>query len=420
MKAIDLLMARHWAITPEALQSIAGIALRKNEDWEFLAGKLGKPLQYTHETRVREGIAIIPVNGPMFSKANIMTAHSGATSLEKLSHDLATAVSDPSITAIVLDINSPGGAALGPAELAGEIRQAAQTKPVIAYTGTMACSAAYWIASAASEIVAHPGAMLGSIGVVTAASYQKEADQDGNMHVEIVSSNAQKKRPDPQSADGLSQIKAELDAIENSFIDTVAQFRGVDRATVISDFGGGGILSAADAVKVGMADRLGSLEDVLAELSNRSSSTSTTGARTMTAKKKDDPAAAQPAAVDNPATATEASATSIPAVQPPAAAAPAVDQKARISAIINHPEAEGRADLAKHLAFATDMSAEDAAKTLAASPKAASASNPLADAMRANGNPKIGPGGESGADADKNPLLATVQLVSPGMLRKKA
>ena len=75
---------------------------------------------------------------------------------------------EPSISAIVLDVDSPGGSVFGVEELATEIRAARGTKPVVAVANSMAASAAYWIASQADELVITPGGMVGSIGVLTA------------------------------------------------------------------------------------------------------------------------------------------------------------------------------------------------------------------------------------------------------------
>jgi len=171
-RALDLLLGTAWAIDPEAMQTIIGIAQRVNDSPEAVSAKLGRPLDNARRVTERDGTAIIPVTGPIFRRANLFTEISGATSVEVLAQDLATAAADPSIERIVLDIDSPGGQASGIAEMAAQIR--ASTKPVTAYVDGAAASAAYWLAAAADQVVASPTALLGSIGVV--ASYQPEKD----------------------------------------------------------------------------------------------------------------------------------------------------------------------------------------------------------------------------------------------------
>jgi ClpP class serine protease len=81
-----------------------------------------------------------------------------------------------------------------------------------------------------------------------------QPDQSGVIDIEIVSSNAPNKRPDPQSEDGLAQIRSMLDELEGEFILDVARGRGVTSARVKSDFGRGGVLVGRSSVSAGMAD----------------------------------------------------------------------------------------------------------------------------------------------------------------------
>ncbi|KEZ65412.1 hypothetical protein C5I_0136090, partial [Pseudomonas syringae pv. syringae FF5] len=111
---------------------------------------------------VRNGVAIIPVVGPVFRYANLFTEISGATSTQVLATDLQSALDDPSIKSIILNIDSPGGVAAGINELADQIHAGRARKRIVAYVGGTGASAAYWLASAASEIVIDETALLGS------------------------------------------------------------------------------------------------------------------------------------------------------------------------------------------------------------------------------------------------------------------
>ena len=92
------------------------------------------------------------------------------------------------------------------------------------------------------------------------------ANASGEVNVEIVSSNAPNKRPDPESDDGRAEIVRSLDAIEAAFIADVARGRGVTAKVVKSDFGQGGVRIGSDAVQHRMADRVSSYEQSLAAL----------------------------------------------------------------------------------------------------------------------------------------------------------
>lgn len=251
-RALDLVLGTAWAIEPEALETILGIAQRLNDSPEAVAAKLGRPLDNTRHVTTRDVTAIIPITGPLFRRANLFTEISGATSLEILAQDLQTAADDPAIERLVLEIDSPGGQATGIAELAAQIRSI--DKPTIAYVDGIAASAGYWLAAAADQVVAASTALLGSIGVVT--SYRPE--QDGP--IKIISSVSPLKQATPDTEAGRAEAQRVVDELAAVFVHDVAAYRGVAPETVASDFGRGGILVGQAAVDAGMADRVGTFE----------------------------------------------------------------------------------------------------------------------------------------------------------------
>ncbi len=267
MRLMRAIQAHQWAILPEYLDTIAAIAQRAGDDPAAVAKRLGRPLDNSQSVEMREGgVAVLTIAGPIFPRANLLNDISGATSVQMLALDLQAMLDQPDVRAIVLAIDSPGGVVNGVSDLADMIAAARGIKPIIAVTDGMAASAAYWLAAAASEIVISETSMLGSIGVVAAATVQVEPNLAGERIIDIVSSNAENKVPDPLTADGAATIRATLDAIEHVFIARVARFRGVSAEKVATDFGRGGLVVGAQAVAAGMADRIGTIEDVIAEL----------------------------------------------------------------------------------------------------------------------------------------------------------
>lgn len=272
----DVLTARPWLLTDDALQTMLAIVGREQNDKE-LAALLNEQRRAFLEpqgdtppgasyTTVQDGIATIEVIGPIFRRANLFTQYSGGTSTDLLSADVQRAVNDPAIRGIVMAFDSPGGDANGIHELASAIRAGTDQKPIVAYVGGMAASAAYWLASACSEIVADATAELGSIGAVLALP---NPNARSSREIEIVSSQSPKKRPDVTTESGRAQYQARVDALAAEFVADVASNRKVSEDTVLSDFGQGGVMSGRAAVAAKLADRLGSLQDTRAALSRR-------------------------------------------------------------------------------------------------------------------------------------------------------
>lgn len=289
MTILAELYASPWAVRPEVLSAVLRYVERHDTSPDMLArafhfdpavqeaAKTQRWNRYAvhQQTSVlvdgsqalyrRGRTAILPITGPIIRRGNLLSSLSGGpmTSVEMLAKDFTRAVEDDAFDAILLDVDSPGGEASGISELAGIISRARDTKPITAYVGDLAASAAYWLASAASEVVVHRMAALGSIGVVMAVPDPSASPKD---HVEFVSSVSPNKRPDPTSKEGKSELQALVDALADIFVEDVAAQRGVTSETVAGDFGQGGLRVGADAVEHGMADRLGTFEEVVADL----------------------------------------------------------------------------------------------------------------------------------------------------------
>lgn len=264
-RAFELAASRPWLMLPDALDSLMTIADRQG-DPEALEARLGRPLDNSRAVTLRDGVAVIPVAGPIMRYANLFTRISGATSTQELATDLQAALDDPKVRAIVLNVDSPGGEATGINELADMIHAARGKKPIKAYVGGTGASAAYWIASAADEVVVDDTALLGSIGVVVEVAVRKEAD--GIKCYTITSSNAPNKRPDLDTEQGRAEIAKSIDALAEVFVAKVARNLAVEPEDVPAMGDHGGLRVGAAAVGAGLAHRLGSLESLIAELAS--------------------------------------------------------------------------------------------------------------------------------------------------------
>ncbi len=283
MSLLTAITSATWAIEPNALAGIVGIvedhASLSKEEWaeriEALERERGRPLSNDRKTVTMRGdVATIEIVGPITRRADMFSQVSGMTATESIARDFAAAMDNRAVKAIVLMIDSPGGEANGIAELSDMVYAArsgststgqgqGQGKPVVAYVGGMAASAAYFIASAAERVVVDSLALLGSIGCVQAV---RDPSRDRGGVIEFVSSQSPHKRPDPTTGTGAAQIQGVVDAMAGVFVAAVARNRDVSEETVLADFGGGGLFVGQAAVAAGLADRVGSYESVIADL----------------------------------------------------------------------------------------------------------------------------------------------------------
>lgn len=262
-RAFELAAAQPWLMLPSALDNLLEISMRLG-DPQALETKLGRALDNTRTVDIRaNGVAVVPVIGPIFRYANLFTEISGATSTQVLATDIQAALDNPAVTAIVLNIDSPGGVASGINELAELIYQGRSQKRIAAYIGGSGASGAYWLASAAHEIVIDETAIAGSVGVVVEAVVDKEG---GAKTYQIVSRNAPNKRPDLSTEEGRAKVAETVDALEDVFVAKVARNLGVDAESVPGMGDHGGLRVGAAAVDAGLAHRLGSLEGLITEL----------------------------------------------------------------------------------------------------------------------------------------------------------
>jgi len=263
-RALELAASQPWLMMPDALDNLLTISDRMG-DPVALATKRGERLDETRRVTMRGGVAVVPITGPIFRYANLFTEISGAASTQILATDIQRALDDPKVKSIVLNIDSPGGVASGINELAEMIYAGRDRKRIVAYIGGIGASAAYWVASAASEIVIDEASLAGSIGVVVEAVIEDEK-KTGRTRYQIVSRNAPNKRPDLGTEEGRAKMGETIDAMAEVFVGKVARNLGVAAEKVPAMGDNGGIRVGADAVKHGLAHRVGSLESLITEL----------------------------------------------------------------------------------------------------------------------------------------------------------
>ncbi len=276
-----------WAIHPAALATIIQIIGERRTGYqptkEEIRDRIGARAEPQQSSA--ESVAVIPISGPIFPKANLMTELSGATSVENIQRAFRTALTDENTSAIVFDIDSPGGVVDLIPELAAEIFDARGVKPIVAVANTMAASGAYWIASACDELIVTHSGEVGSVGVYTAHDDISAMQAKMGVKTTLVSAGKYKVEGNPYeplSKEAQAEFQRRVDAIHRMFVGAVAKGRGKPEKTVLSGFGEGRMVMAEAAVAAGMADRVATLDQTITRLEQETAAKSATTLETST------------------------------------------------------------------------------------------------------------------------------------------
>lgn len=278
MRIADRVLNTPLLITPEKAEVITAVLSgRIGVDAPDASRFVGSPAekQADGSTRfkpynVKDGVAVVTITGTLVNRGAWIGANSGLTSYEGIAHQVSSAAADPAVGAIILDLHSPGGEAVGAMEAAEVVRLAAKAKPVIAVVNGMAASAAYAIASGATEIVTTETGVAGSIGVVLLhADFSRQLDREG-ITPTLIFAGAHKVDGNPYGPlpESVRQgLQAEVDAFYELFVTTVAKGRGSRLNAAAARRTEARVFIGQAAVEAGIADRVGTFERVLADLS---------------------------------------------------------------------------------------------------------------------------------------------------------
>lgn len=201
---------------------------------------------------LRDKIALVRIEGPIVDSKNPV-------------EEVKDYAEDPSIKGIVMRVDSPGGAVAPSQEIFEEVRKAAGKKNVVVSMGSVAASGGYYISAPATKIVANPGTLTGSIGVIMEIpNVQGLLDKVG-IKTEIVKSGRHKDLA--SSFKGLSEedraiLQGVLDDVHEQFIAAVAEGRRMplDAVKKLAD---GRVFTGRQAKELGLVDELGSLQDAI-------------------------------------------------------------------------------------------------------------------------------------------------------------
>jgi len=210
-------------------------------------------------------IVLFQKNVPLGSRVALVRIEGPILDSKKTVDEIKGYTKDSSVKAIVLRVDSPGGAVAPSQEIYAEVKKAVLKKKVIVSMGSVAASGGYYISAPASKIIANPGTLTGSIGVILEIPNIEGLMSKIGVKTEVIKSGRHK---DMGSAfRGLKQeerqiLQGVMDNVHEQFIRAVSEGRKM-KIDAVREIADGRIFSGEQAVDNGLIDQLGTLEDAI-------------------------------------------------------------------------------------------------------------------------------------------------------------
>jgi protease-4 len=209
-------------------------------------------------------IAVVTVAGPIVSGRGGSRLPFGSSNAgsDTIAAGLREAASDDSVSAIVLRVDSPGGSVTASETIWREVKKARERgKPVVASMGAVAASGGYYVSMDADAIVANPGTITGSIGVLTGKLVARDLKDRLGVGSDAVRTNANADAWSinaPFTPEQHAQVEAEADLFYTDFVQRVAEGRNLS-VEAVETVARGRVWTGADALEHGLVDELGGL-----------------------------------------------------------------------------------------------------------------------------------------------------------------
>jgi len=260
---------RLYSIEPSAFS--ARTAARDKVNFTLNAESIRKPAPMPQSNRVTDGVAVIDIRGVMLAAPDVFDEmFGGFVNTRSVQKQVEAAADDRAVKAIILRIDSPGGSVDGLAELGDAVSRARHQKPVIAQVEGLCASAAFYAASAASEISAGRMDLIGSIGTIVTIYDVSAAFKTAGIKTIVIASGQLK---------GTATLGTELTSAEEVYLrDIVNKYFDDFRRTVFSGRGrfigpgewaeiaSGKVYVTSDAMKLGLVDRIGTFAGTMRRL----------------------------------------------------------------------------------------------------------------------------------------------------------
>lgn len=211
-------------------------------------------------------IAMMGSDGlPIGEKIALLKIEGAIIDSDKTVEELKGYVDDPTVKGIVIRINSPGGAVAPSQEIYEEIKKATEKKKVVASMGAVAASGGYYVAIPATRIMANPGTVTGSIGVIVEIPNVEGLMQKVGVRSEVIKSGKHKDMASmfrTMNPEERLLLQGVVDDIHDQFVTAVSGSRKlpIEKVRKIAD---GRVFSGRQAKELGLVDELGDLRDAI-------------------------------------------------------------------------------------------------------------------------------------------------------------
>lgn len=260
-----------WAILESKLLELAQGTPARAENLSYHAAAAAT-------RRQARTVAVLPLYGVISQRVDLWTLF-GGTAIERFRAAFRQALADPEIGAILIDVDSPGGAVGGVDELSADIYRARGQKPIFAIANGLAASGAYWIASAADELIVTPSGEVGAIGVFAIhEDYSRYLDALG-LKVSMISAGKYKAEGnpfEPLGEEARAHLQRRVDEYYELFVKAVARNRGIGVGEVREGYGEGRLLGARAAKAAGMVDAIETFDEAVDRLARKRRTSSRT------------------------------------------------------------------------------------------------------------------------------------------------
>lgn len=257
-----------WLGSQQSFNLSLHAAVKASEKPEFASSSGYEDVVVEQLLTVQDGVAMIHVKGSLVSGSAGYGLYYGAVGYDDLRYALTAAVSNPNVSAILLNVDSGGGAVAGVHELSQVISRVNAVKPVVTYAGGVMGSAATWLGRAASYVYCAETAITGSIGIIMVHMERSKMLEEMGVKVTVIRAGSEKAlatpyEPLPDKA--RENFQRQADGLYKIFIGQMADYCQVSYEVADEKFGQGKEFLGKEAVTAGLVNKVGTLEDAFAK-----------------------------------------------------------------------------------------------------------------------------------------------------------
>jgi protease IV len=256
-------------ISPETADADSDDAPPRLYLWRYARASASRPTPPIPGRKSKPTIAVVTLHGPIVSGRGgpqLLPVGNSSAGGDTIAAALREAAADDSVSAVVLRVDSPGGSVTGSETIWREVNRVRDGgKPVVASMGAVAASGGYYVSMSADAIVANPGTITGSIGVVTGKLVARELKDRLGVGSDSVRTNPNADAwsiNQPFTDEQHAHVEAEADLFYTDFVERVAQGRKMT-VEAVDAIARGRVWTGADALERGLVDELGGLRTAI-------------------------------------------------------------------------------------------------------------------------------------------------------------